>query len=303
MGKTEDYFDLCIKNISPRLSALLYNISPKMKNEIQEIRIRNGLPLSVTVKGTPLFVMFDGQTSYDPVGAYMCSVSDIEETYSLLTNHSVYAHSEEIKEGFIRLPYGCRAGVSGSFSDSGVVFDISGINIRIAREFIGCADRIYADYNGGGLLLLGPPGSGKTTFLRDFIRQLSNIGKRVSVIDTRGEISASYQGKACYDLGPNTDVYITGSKAFGIIAALRTMFPRVIAFDEIGTEDELLGVMDGFNAGVDILTTAHIGRKEDITSRKVVFNLIDSGAVKNVFLLSENIGEPPLKIDIKDVLK
>lgn len=292
-----------MKNLPKTISSRLDLLFGEIKNQVQEIRIRNGLPISLTVKGKSLFVLNDGQTSYKPDGGYICTKDDVEEVYSLITNHSVYAHCEEIKEGFIRMPFGCRAGISGSFSESGMIFDVSGINIRIAKEFLGSADSIYNEYTGGGAIILGPPGSGKTTILRDCVRQLSNGGKRVSLIDSRGEISASYCGKPFYDLGANTDTYIARDKAFAIMAALRTMFPQVIAFDELGTGKELEGVTEAFNSGTEIITTAHIGGFDDIKSRKVVRKIIDSGAVKNVFLLSGNIGEKPLKIKLEDVRK
>ena len=300
--KTESAWEYCMNNISNSVSSRLDLLIDDIKNQVQEIRIRNGLPLSVTIAGKSIFVLRDGQTSYNPENAYICSENDIDDTYLKITNSSVYAHIEEIKEGFIRMPFGCRAGISGSFSDTGMIFDISGINIRIAKEFIGCADDLFAEYSGGGALISGPPGSGKTTVLRDFIRQLSNKGKRVSVIDSRGEISASSFGKPFYDLGPNTDTYIATDRSFAIIASLRTMFPQVIAFDELGTMAELESVKDGFNAGVEIITTAHVGDAGDIKSRKVVYDLVRSGAVKSIFLLSGNIGEKPLKLNSEDVI-
>ena len=208
---------------------------------------------------------------------------------------------DELSQGFVRIANGCRAGVCGNFSKDGVISEVSGINIRIAGEFIGCARSVFEECSGGGILIAGPPGSGKTTILRDLIRFFSNSGKRVSVIDPRGEISALYSGRPSFDLGTNTDTYITQDKSFGITAALRTMFPNIIAFDEIGTSSELSGVSEGFNAGVDIITTAHIGSADEIKKRKTVRELLLSGAINNLFLLSGKIGEKPQKIDIKEV--
>ena len=295
-------FYRCLDSIAPSVAAIFSDFSESISKDIQEIRIRNGMPLAVTVRGKSLFVQKSGQTSYNPNNAYYCSKDDIEKTFDLITNHSVFAHKEEIKEGFVRLFGGCRAGISGTFSKEGMIFDVSGINVRIAKEFIGCADTIFKEYNGGGALILGPPGSGKTTLLRDFIRQLSNEGYRVSVIDSRGEISASYSGKSFYNLGYNTDTYITYDKSFGVIAALRTMFPQIIAFDEIGTNAELRSIEDCFNAGVNIITTAHTGGFNDIKSRNIIENLLKTGAIQNVFLLSGNIGEKARKIGVEEIM-
>ncbi|MCQ2450712.1 MAG: Flp pilus assembly complex ATPase component TadA [Clostridia bacterium] len=271
-------------------------------SDIQEIRLRSNLPLAVTIGGRTIFLLKNGQTSTENNGAYICTKSETDETFMLLKNQSGEAHLDEIKEGFIRMENGCRAGICGTFSEKGMIYDVSGINLRIARQFIGCANKITDGYLSGGILILGPPGSGKTTLLRDTVRTLSKSGKRVALIDQRGEISASCYGVSPYDLGENTDTYIIADKPLGIRMALRTMFPQIIAFDEIGSYEELKSVSDSFNAGAQIVTTAHIGKIGDIKRRKTVKELIASGGIKNIFLLSENIGENPQKIDL-EVLK
>ncbi len=282
-------FDSAICGVCETIRRIIISLPESIKNNTQEIRIRSNLPLCLTVGGKPVFVTKEGQTSVFPKNSYICSKEETDECFMLITNHSVYAHTAEIKNGFIRMNGGHRAGICGTVSEDGMIYDISGINIRIARQIKGCADEIFEKCK-NGTLILGAAGSGKTTMLRDLIRLNSLSGKRVSVIDSRGEISASCGGVSNYDLGPNTDVYITENKALGIESALRTMFPNIIAFDEIGNISELNSVKNGFNAGTDIITTAHIGKIEDVAYREVTENLVLSGAIDIIVMMPRVIG-------------
>ena len=139
------------------------------------------------------------------------------------------------------------------------------------------------------------------------MRQLSDglCGKlyRVAVIDSRGEISGSYSGECVNDLGNNTDVLMSGNKAEGIEIAIRTMFPDVVAFDEIGTIGELKGVSESFNAGVTVITTAHISSEKELMMRNVTSGLIRSGAVSVVALLPKVYGGKIKFIDTKELCR
>ncbi|MCQ2454670.1 MAG: type IV secretion system DNA-binding domain-containing protein [Clostridia bacterium] len=282
-------FENCLYAIPQRMKEILSALPSGTKAEVQEIRIRNNLPLCLTVKGKPLFVLADGQTSVFKDMAFICNSEDTQECLRLLVKHSVFAHTDEIKNGFIRMNGGNRAGICGTFSADGMISNISGINIRIARQIIGCAEGIY-DKLIGGILVLGAPGSGKTTLIRDLVRLKSNRGKRVSVVDTRGEISAMNYGVSPFDLGANTDTYLIENKALGIEMALRTMFPDVIAFDEIGSISELVAVKMSFNGGAEIITSAHIGNEMQINDREIIKKLLDLRAVETVVFLPKNIG-------------
>lgn len=289
MDKTER-FESVLYGVAPRIRAVLEKLPVTVKSNAEEIRLRAGLPVALTVCGETVFIRTSGQTSFIITRDLLISEkTDIEESFRLLCKSSVYAHENELKNGFIMMDNGHRAGVCGTLSEGGIMHDITSLNIRIAKEIIGAANDIVRGFDGGGLLIAGPPGSGKTTVLRDLIRQLSGgiCGRhyRVAVIDSRGEISGDVNGKSGNDLGPDCDVLLTADKAAGIEMAVRTMFPHIVAFDEIGTKEELKRVSESFCAGVTVITTAHIGSVDDLMRRSVTAALIESGAVSKVALL------------------
>lgn len=285
-------FEASLYGVAPRIRGVLERLPAKVKAGTEEIRLRCGLPVALTVSGDTVFVLESGQISFCVTGGLLrAEREEIAESFRLLCRGSVYAHTDELKCGYIRLRGGNRAGICGTQSESGAIRDVTSVNIRIAHEVFGAADDIVRSYTGGGLLIAGPPGSGKTTVLRDFIRQLAD-GKngrhyRIAVIDSRGEISGTAGGEAGNNLGLGTDIILTDDKAAGLEAAVRTMFPHIAAFDEIGTEAELLRVSESFYSGVDIVTTAHAGCPAELCERRITAALIRSGAIRTVAFLPE----------------
>lgn len=280
-------FDNAILQISENIRRTLQFIPDDVKHKCEEIRIREDLPVCLTVDGRVIFVQKNSSLCNTlPSDPLIATKQDLQNTISLLCNNSVYLHESEIKQGFVALRDGNRAGVCGVFNVDGMLVTVTSINIRIARQIFGCAD-LLIPYVQGGLLIAGPPGCGKTTILRDLIRSVSNgeAGdcQRVSVIDSRREIS----GNRKLDLGVNTDVLYTLDKATGIDIALRTMYPDFIAFDEIGTVSELSGISSCFNAGVGIITTVHCNDKSDILERELIKEIIKNGAISYVVVLSK----------------
>ena len=257
-------------------------------NKADEIRLRKNKPISVTVKGCSLFLLEGGELSEKCDSALICAEPELKNTFLKLCDNSVFAHTKEIEEGYISVKGGMRVGICGDFPIGGNLSKITSLNIRIPCEVIGCANELFSVFS-SGMLICGPPGCGKTTVLRDLIRSLSYSGKRVSVIDSRREISGG-TGEFGFDLGPNTDIIFSPDKPKGTEIALRTMFPQIIALDEIGTLFEVNRVLEAFNSGVSIITTAHAGSISEIKNRIATKLLIKSGVIKTVVLLSETPG-------------
>ncbi len=273
------------------VSAALLALKPELKLQVQEIRLRAGLPLAVTVGGTQLFLQQNGQQSYlFKPNCIILQKQQLQECFLNLCNHSVYAHQQELCEGYLMLPLGHRVGVCGTFVEQNgkitAVRDVSSLNIRIAKEVIGCSNSILPSYNGESLLICGGPGSGKTTLLRDVIRRLAGgafqKSYRVSVIDSRGELAAVSGGIPTADLGQTCDIIAGCPKSRGIEMALRTQFPEVIAFDELGNLEEVEKILQSLSAGAAVITTAHAGSVNELGKRPAVLSLLQSGAIHKV---------------------
>lgn len=260
----------------------------------EEIRLRAGKPLTLTVKGKNLFVTKEGSLTELPKSCITVKRSQVEYTYLKAFGNSLHSFQREITGGYASISGGCRAGFCGTAvldrdKDYSVenVKDISSVNIRIARELIGCAEGFYRDFFGGGLrslLIAGAPSCGKTTFLRDLTRLLGGAF-RVSLIDERGEIAACFNGIPQNDVGELTDVFNCYNKYEGIMTAVRVMSPQILVCDEIGSEEDLRALEYCINSGVKLCASCHGDSLSAALKRKTIAQLVDREAFSGAVLL------------------
>ena len=240
-------------------------------DKLYEIRLRVGRPLFLTYDGGECFLR---QKDTEP---YLVTREDLKETLEYVSGYSLYAYEDEIRQGFLSVQGGHRVGVTGK-----VILDgnrirgmkyISCINVRLAHEIQGCAEEVlpYIQTREQIMhtLIVSPPRCGKTTLLRDIIRQMSNgwgniSGVTVGVVDERSELAGCYQGIPQNDLGMRTDILDGCPKAEGMQLLIRSMSPTVVAVDELGKEEDFRAVESVIHCGCTLLATAHGNSLEDI---------------------------------------
>lgn len=295
-------FDDAVSCLTENVKSIFLKIDDSVKNSIREVRLLANSPLQIVDNGGTRYVDKNGRIrSRADENNYIVKKSDIEDTFRAVCGYSVYSFQNEICRGYITLKGGHRVGICGTAvcenGRVGSVKDISSINLRIAKQMVGVVERMLPEWvikDNRSMIIAGPPCSGKTTLLRDIARTLSLQGKRVSVIDERGEISASSQGIAQNDLGNCCDVFNGYPKAVGIMTAMRVMSPDVIVCDEIGENEEAYQVKSGLNCGVRFILTAHCYDLESLFRRPQIKMLLDSGEFGCVALLQGGrlVGSP-----------
>ncbi|UMZ73963.1 spore_III_AA: stage III sporulation protein AA [Natranaerofaba carboxydovora] len=187
--------------------------------------------------------------------------------------------------------------------------NISGLNFRISREIIGAGDKIAPIiFNSKresieNTLIVSPPGAGKTTLLRDLTKIFSDGDKdispcKVSLVDERSEIAGSYLGVPQKNVGIRTDVLDACPKAQGIILVIRSMSPDLVVTDEIGKDEDIKAINEAVNAGVKVLVSAHSDSLKSLMNRKGFRELLETGGIKNVILLSREKGPGTIEATI-----
>jgi stage III sporulation protein AA len=270
--------------LRPRLSALPRSIT----DTVREIRLRAGQPAVLELGAGKRMKLGEAVTA-----------EQIGDCVREFCGHSVHSYEKQFREGWLTLRGGHRAGFTGTAVLSGGAVgnlrDISSVNLRIARQYTGCADDLLMRLRSGaeepvGLLIIGRPMSAKTTVLRDLCRQLS-ANHKISLIDERAEVAAVHNGVPALDVGENTDVLNNFPKAQGIMTALRSLSPEYVVCDEIGWEvGELTAVA---NSGVKLILTAHSGSLQQAYSSARINALLSAGGISHIALLGhgKNIGK------------
>lgn len=290
-----------MKDFNEILRYFPHNIYQVLKNtfeqkqnlisSLQEIRIRVNRPI----------ILKTGQA--DLLIEYLVTQSEVFEVLEKLCNNSIYAYQNQICKGFITVRGGHRVGITGTaITENEKVTNlkyITSLNFRIAREVKGCSNKILKDvickeqntiYTS---LIVSPPGKGKTTMLRDLIRNISNgvpelgfRGKTCGVVDERGEIAAMYHGIPQNDVGIRTDVIENISKDKGMSMLIRSMAPEIIACDEIGSKEDVDAIQNAVISGVKGIFTMHGKNLDDIKENQGINYLIKTKQIEKIIFLS-----------------
>lgn len=298
--------DNVLSFLDPTISDILEKISREAKDRIEEIRLRAGQPLMICMEGKDCFINKSGDLLLNKKDSYITNKLDVSKSFQIISNYSVYAIEEELKNGYITIKGGHRVGVSGKavYGENGIetIKNISSLNIRIAREKIGSSDDIMkfiikkpnTIYH---TLIVSPPQCGKTTLLRDVIRNLSNgmvdynfRGIKVGVVDERSEIASLYNGQSQNDIGVRTDILDGCKKYDGMILLIRSMSPHVIATDELGDEKDIKAIHEALKAGVKIIATVHGEDIKDLRTKPNLREIIKENIFERIFILDNSNG-------------
>lgn len=235
-------------------------------SEVSELRIRAVGKSSAVIRGERVVLL-----------SRICR-QDVKKCFMLLCDGALYAHRDNIKEGFITLPYGIRVGICGQARYEGGSFvgvsDVNSLVFRIPTHASSNAAVIYGAWQDSrrGMLIYSAPGVGKTTALRTLV---SMIGKgkdalQVIVVDERCEfIPEEYEFAS-------VDILRGYRRKEGIEIALRVLSASVICVDEIGAAEEAKAMLESLNSGVRFIATAHASSYSELTERLNIKTLLDA---------------------------
>lgn len=275
-----------LTKLPAEISEQLRRLPDQVLTNLEEIRIRTGNQVMIC----------SGGTEYELDDRYGKKADNeiLHQVFNTMLNHSAYAYQEELSNGYITIEGGHRVGICGRVvMENGkvkTIKDISSVNIRRSREIIGVSDPCMRYLMKGrdqiyNTVIISPPKCGKTTLLRDMIRNFSDMGHKVGVCDERSEISGMYHGHPSYQLGMRTDVLDGCPKEKGMVMLIRSMAPDIIATDEIGKKEDCYAIEAAVCAGINLLTTIHGNTYEDLI-HSGIGEMVTAGVFERLIFLS-----------------
>lgn len=269
---------------------------------LQEIRVRNG---------EYLLLQYDGQEHIiEGKKEYRIQETHLKEMLEYISQYSLYAYEQELKQGFITIEGGHRVGMTGkAILENGKIKTlkyINAMNIRISHEVIGCGKSllpyIITKEQICHTLIISPPRCGKTTILRDLVRLISEgnkygRGRNVGVVDERSEIGGAYLGIPQNHLGSRTDLLDACPKVEGMMMLIRSMAPEVIVVDEIGMQEEVQAMEYVMYCGCKLIASVHGQSLAELKQKPVLSEMIN----KQIFERYIVLGNKPKVGSVKGV--
>ena len=262
--------------------------------DINEIRMRVNQKMIVVIKNKK-FYLKNENGEYVVVTKHM-----IENFITRASENSIYAYNDNIISGYLTLKHGIRVGVCGNVvTDNGKIVtikDFQAINIRIPHSVKNCSlsayDYMVKDNEVYNTLIISSPGSGKTTFLKDFVFQLFNHGitKNVLIADERNEICSVVNGEPTEDLGAFCDVYSNCSKKYAFKNGIRSMHPDIIVTDELDLEKDLDCLLEAMNSGVNVIATIHAKDINQLRRKQGFENVLENKFFSRFIILKDTEG-------------
>ena len=252
-------------------------------------------------RGREVFLTGDGARTREAGAAWRVTAQELRETMEFVGEYSLYAYEDELRQGYLTIRGGHRVGVAGRTVLDGdkvkSVRYISCVNVRLSHEVPGCADPVlpylWGDEGLLHTLIISPPRCGKTTLLRDMVRQISDgsrarRGYTVGVVDERSEICGCFMGIPENDVGIRTDVMDACPKAEGMMMLVRSMAPEVIAVDEIGRYEDIDAIETVLYSGCRLIATVHGSSLSDIQAKPLFQRLAQEQVFERYVILRDS---------------
>ena len=251
-------------------------------DRVEELRLRADKP--------PVVVLPNGKNAV--LDCDRVTVQELWRMAESAAGGSLYSCQSQLHRGYLSLPGGARLGICGSANlEKGEIrsfSDISSLCLRFPHEAKGCAAGLpeYLWQNPRSVLIVSPPGGGKTTLLRELVRLISDRGHRVGLSDERGEVAAVHGGVPQLDVGANTDVMTGVKKAAAAMMLLKCMSPQVIALDEITEPEDASACLSCTQCGVKLIATAHGEDIFQLRGREIYEKLLDRQVFSQCIVIS-----------------
>ena len=234
---------------------------------LSELRLRTGYPVFGIFKGKKIYLSENGET-LDKNSAVTCSQKMVSEIIENVTEKSLYAFNDRLKQGFITSKCGVRIGVAGDcVFDNGKIMTIkkiSSLNIRIPHEIKNCSAKIFNTLflkQAFNTLIVSPPAKGKTTILKDLARKFNDYtDNSVLIIDERGEFGQI--------TGENIDIIKYSDKNYALNYAIRSMSPQIVITDELQSKDDWNSAEQATTDGIKIIASCHGKDAEDLQKKE-----------------------------------